>query len=515
MPLKTFASRSVIAAGGGLVALCGVAFAQSDAELRAEVQALRQELKELREQIGAVKAQGNAQFTETLRREGEQPKVKLDNGRPSIESADGNFTAQIRGRAQFDIGVYDQDAEGPVETDYRRGSVGDASENNKARDLSSGANFRRAQIGVEGTFFKDFGYSLGFQFGGSGTEEGGRVQDVYVEYRGVKGWRFRAGAFAPPANLDDAVGSADTLFLERASSSEVARALAGNEGRAGIGALGNGERWTASLVLTGGTVGTTAFDEQLAAVGRVTGLVYSDPQFQLHLGANATYIFQTPDNGLDAAPRSPVRLRDRPENRVDGTRLIDTGNIDATSVFAPGFEIAARYKSLLIQGEYFHYSIERRRPASGPVLPDPDFSGYYVQASYTLTGEPRKYNAQNGAFAAPKPARVIGGKGEASGGGAWEVAARYSVLDLDYNAGNPGGATPVGGIRGGRQETWTAGLNWYLNAATRLSADYQHIDVDRLSPGGTAFGSGAQTPPAGAQIGQKFNIFSLRAQISF
>ena len=92
---------------------------------------------------------------------------------------------------------------------------------------------------------------------------------------------------------------------------------------------------------------------------------------------------------------------------------------------------------------------------------------------------------------------------------------RYSVLDLNYNAGSAGAATPAGGIRGGRQETWTAGVNWYLNASTRLTADYQHVDVDRLSPGGTAFGAGALTPPAGAQIGQTFNIFSLRAQISF
>ncbi|BCW88270.1 hypothetical protein sos41_14090 [Alphaproteobacteria bacterium SO-S41] len=515
MTLRHSAIRRALVAGVSLAALSGAAAAQSASELREEVRQLREELKELREQVQAVKTQGAAQFTETLRRQDEQPKVKLDNGRPSFESADGNFTAQIRGRAQYDIGFYDQDQEGPLATDFRRGSVGDATENGKARDLSSGANFRRAQIGIEGTFFKDFGYSLGFQFGGSGTEEGGRVQDVYVEYRGVKNWRFRAGAFSPPANLDDAVGSADTLFLERASSAEVSRALAGSEGRAGIGALGNGERWTASLVLTGGTIGTTAFDEQLALVGRATGLVYSDPLFQVHLGANVSYIFQAPDSGIDTSPRSPIRLRDRPEIRVDGTRLVDTGNIDAVSVFAPGLEIAARYKSLLLQGEYFWYEIERRRPASGPVLPDPDFFGYYVQASYTLTGEPRKYNIQNGAFAAPKPAKYVGGKDDAAGGGAWEVAARYSVLDLDYNAGNPGTATPTGGIRGGRQEIWTAGLNWYLNAATRLSADYQHVDVDRLSPGGTAFGAGTLTPPAGAQIGQTFNIFSLRAQISF
>jgi phosphate-selective porin OprO/OprP len=39
--------------------------------------------------------------------------------------------------------------------------------------------------------------------------------------------------------------------------------------------------------------------------------------------------------------------------------------------------------------------------------------------------------------------------------------------------------------------------------------------VDRLSPGGTAFGAGVLTPPAGAQVGQTLNIWSLRTQYAF
>ena len=505
--------------GASALALSGAAMAQSDAELRREVQELRRELQELRDQMKTVSTQSSAQLAETVRRQDEQATVKLDNGRPSFASADGNFTAQIRGRAQFDVAAYDQDPEGPVDTDHRRGSLGNnadsAAEANRARDLNSGANFRRAQIGIEGTFFKDIGYSLVYQFGGSGVEDGGKVQDIYLEYKGIKGWKFRAGAFGPPANMDDAVGSTDTLFMERASSAEISRGLAGNEGRYGVGALGSGDRWTASLVLTGGTVGVAALDEQLAVVGRATGLVYDTDDTQLHMGGNVTYVFQPADNGVDTANRSPIRLRDRPEIRVDGTRLIDTGNIDVTSALVPGVELAMRYKGLVIQAEHFWYQIERRIPAAGPALPDPDFSGYYVQASYSLTGEARKYNSAAGAFAAPKPKKVVGGSGEKGGFGAWEVAARYSVVDLDYNAGVSGGATPTGGIRGGRQETWTAGLNWYLNPVTRLSADYQHIDIDRLSPGGTAFGAGALTPPAGSQVGQTFDVFSLRSQLSF
>ena len=59
------------------------------------------------------------------------------------------------------------------------------------------------------------------------------------------------------------------------------------------------------------------------------------------------------------------------------------------------------------------------------------------------------------------------------------------------------------------------GLNWYVNNVLRFQAAYQDVSVDRLSPGGTAFGAGTATPPAGAQVGQDFNIYSLRTQYAF
>ena len=70
-------------------------------------------------------------------------------------------------------------------------------------------------------------------------------------------------------------------------------------------------------------------------------------------------------------------------------------------------------------------------------------------------------------------------------------------------------------IRGGEQKIVSLGLNWYPNANVRFLADYQHVDVDRLSPGGTAFGAGALTPPAGVQIGQTYHVWSFRTQYAF
>ena len=105
---------------------------------------------------------------------------------------------------------------------------------------------------------------------------------------------------------------------------------------------------------------------------------------------------------------------------------------------------------------------------------------------------------------------------EAFGGqgfGAVELVARYGELDLDDDA-FPVFASPTSSVT--KEKAAGVGLNWYLNSAIRFSFDYQHIDVDRLSRGGTQFGSlPGETPPAGAQIGQELNVFSLRTQLSF
>lgn len=516
--------RSVYFATASLIALSVFAtpvFAGQKEDLRAQIEALKKQIADQQAQLEAlsaqvqdVKVQSSNQFSESQRQTAEAPKVAIKDARPTFSTGDGKYSVSLRGRFQFDYASYLQDpAGGPANLDFRRGSFGDATEAVRARDLNDGTNFRRAQLGVEGKLTDDWNYSLIYEFGGSGQEDGGRIQDLYLQYNGFAPFKIRAGAFAPSVGLEDSVSSTDTLFLERASPSDLARAVAGADGRTGIAAFGNGEEWFASLAVTGAPIATQSFDEQVALVGRVAGLVVKSNDLNIHLGANATYVLQAPDAGPDAAARHPLRLRDRPEVRVDGTRLIDTGNINTDTLFIPGAEFAANFQNFFVQGEYFWYQYEREQLPTGPVLGDPDFSGWYVQASYILTGETRPWNPATGTFTAPKAAKPVDFEG--GGWGAWELAARYSVSDLNWNEG-AGAFLPVDGIRGGEQTAWTAGLNWYVNNNIRFLLDYQWIEVDRLSTGAAnAYGAGVFVPPVGAQIGQDLQVVSLRTQFTF
>lgn len=496
--------RVSLLAGAALAMLGGAAHAQEpDAERIARLEAA---LAEIQGQLADLKASSGAGIAQ-VRATQQATTVSLANGRPTLATGDGQFTAAFRGVFQLDGAIHDQDDAGPLASDFRRGSFNDATENERARDLSDGLNFRRVRLGIEGKAFGDFEYNFLYDFGGSGTEEGGKVSAAWLQYNGLGFAKVRIGAFPPPTSLEDAASNASSLFAERPAPAELVRGLAGGDGRTGLGVYAGGDRWTAAGVLTGNLVGTQTYDEQTGFVGRVSYVPFKRTDALIHVGANVNLVLSPAATGpgLPGGAASPIRLRERPELRVDGTRLVDTGNIDADGVTALGVELGAQRKNLYLQAEYFDIAVERRSSA----LPDPDFSGWYIQAGWTLTGEARRYNAAGG-FDGPRPAKPFDLK--AGTWGAWELAARYSVLDLNYRE----DALPaLGSIRGGEQSIFSLGLNWYVNNGVTLQASWRNVSVDRTSPGGTAFGAGAATPALGTQVGQDLNIFAFRTQYAF
>lgn len=501
--------RTAVLLGASSLALMSTATAQEAAapapdSREARIQELEQRLEALETQLQDLKASTTSDARDLRRIQSEAPAVTLNNARPVIATADGKNRFAVRGVFQFDAATFEQDSPNP---DNRRAGA-DATEGPNARDLNAGTNFRRARLGVEGTVAGDWNYALTAEYGGSGTESA-QLQQAWVEYAGWKPFglanplRIRAGAFTPPTGLEDATSSNDALFIERAAPADLVRGIAGGDGRTGVGLFANGERWNAGAVFTGALIGNTGdFDEQFGFVGRVDGLVLRSADYGVHVGANINAVLEPGDRVAGPGVGGGVRLRERPELRVDGTRLVDTGGLNAEKVYAYGAELGAQYKALYIAGEYNTISVQRFGAAS-----DLDFSGWYVQGSWILTGEQRKWAAATGGFGAVRPAKPF--DLEAGTWGAWELAARYSTLDLNDNEGFVGLATPANGVRGGEQDITSLGLNWFPNNVVRFQLQAQDVSIDRLNPGTVGLGT------VGAQIGQDYQAIALRTQVAF
>jgi phosphate-selective porin OprO/OprP len=489
------------------------------AQLEAQAKLLdaqQKQLEALTAQLGQSASQAAAQAAQAKVAAQEAPKLTFNNNRPTITSADARSSVAFRANVQMDGALYGESVEGPLATDYRRGSVGGLPnrENNAARDFSDGFYFRRARFGFEGTVARDFNYRLLLELGGSGTEGPTRINDAWIAYTGLAPFTFQVGAFSPPANMDDGTSPEDLLFLERSTAGELSRSLGGADGRIGFGVKANGARYMSSLTLTTRTVNDAeVFDTQLAAVARAGFLAATSADYNLHVGASGTYVFSPADQGYGTFPRHPLRFRDRPEIRVDGVRLIDTGSMDAQNASVYGLEFGANYRNFYVQGEHFWFDVARRQPTT---LPDPDFAGYYLQGSWILTGENRRYNATTGSFQNPRAKVPFSPNG---GWGAWELAARYSRMNLNFMEGLEGAAALPGSVRGGDQSVVALGLNWYPNPTIKMMLDYLLIDVDRLNPAGPGntqpFGPAPNTPPPGVEIGQDLDVIALRTQFSF
>jgi phosphate-selective porin OprO/OprP len=200
---------------------------------------------------------------------------------------------------------------------------------------------------------------------------------------------------------------------------------------------------------------------------------------------------------------STVTFTDRPELRVDPTAFLNTGQIAAKNVGAYGVEAAAGHDSLFFQGEYYRIFVDQSGLSATTPKPELTFDGGYAEASWTVTGESRRYIP--GAYSGIVPAHPLSLKN--GGWGALELALRYSYLNLNDHS-RPGVAlTVTGGIFGGRATGYAFGVNWYPNSNVRFMLDYIHDDVTKLP---VAAGPGG-SPSGGVRI----DAVVLRSQVAF
>jgi phosphate-selective porin OprO/OprP len=432
--------------------------------------------------------------------------VSMPNNRPTICTADNQNCISLTSRLHWDVGGYN----------YRPDTTATS-----PQKLDSGENLRRARIGVLGKFLGDWNYGLVYDFGGSsdgfggaaaGSLPGGGVSGVEQAYLSYTGFRPFGGKLAIEGGvqdlawtLDEATSSNDILFMERASPGIIATNIAAGDFRSSAGARWYDDRFWVGSYVTGPQTGAlhsassaapAGSSEQYGVIARAAGQVLSGKDYSLHIGGDAEVLIQPPHN-LVATPQTAAAqtftLSDRPELRLDPTTLVSAAVPGTSQIQVYGAEAAGNYGPLFFQGEYYWFDVERNFIVS---LPSLKFQGGYAEASYVLTGETRTYNPATAAYGGVVPANPF--SLESGGWGAWEIAGRYSTINLNDQLAS------ANGIAGGRQDVYTLALNWYVSRNIRFMFNYLHGDISKQL-----------SPTNSADTGAKFDAVAMRTQVNF
>jgi len=416
-------------------------------------------------------------------------KVGMPEGRPTIESADGSMSFAIGGLWQFDMGGYFQNPSPTTQF---------------PRLTTPGVNLRRGRLYFVAKY-DDFRVNVTPDFGNN-PDGNPTLFEANLNYTGIKPLTFTVGYTHPFTSLEDATFPGDLLFLERPSIVFIERDVAAGIQRASLGGYAATEDYFASAYLTGPTFGaqknTLLNSEQLAFVGRVAARPYHDQDWNLHAEASGQHVFHPNLNtsGMPGVSQQTISLADEPELRISFDQLVSTGPLSARNASVYGGGVGANWRNFLAQGEFYQIGVNQLKL---PQMPAPmlNFNGGYVEGSVVLTGEAHPYDIDRHAWDRPKPEHPFS-FGE-WGIGVWEIAARYSTVDLNSNV-TPGVSQSVtGGIYGGRQQIGAVALNWYPNDWIRFMLQFQYVDVNKLNSAGKV------------QIGQKFETLALRTQATW
>jgi phosphate-selective porin OprO/OprP len=271
-------------------------------------------------------------------------------------------------------------------------------------------------------------------------------RNAWLQWRPASKLSVRIGSQFAPFGLENTMSSRTLPFTERSATSALTPAAL-----TGVSVRLHDRRWSLAAGLYGNDIADDdrrRFDGESAIVrGTVTPL--RGAGWLWHVGASGEY--------RRGASDATLRLRSRPETVVTDTRLVDTGVLDGIDTLVTvGIETAVRRGPVLLQAEYLRSSASRDRLAGG----DAEFTGGYVAASWIVSGERRAYSEAQGAFGGVEPKRDWG---------ALEVAVRASSLDLDD-----------GPVRGGRQDSLSATVNWYYASHSRISLTWVETQARRV-----------------------------------
>jgi phosphate-selective porin OprO/OprP len=420
-----------------------------------------------------------------------------------------DFKIHVGGRFQAESLLWNQprDLTGPAPGN---GGLPAANPGDGVGSLDDGFLFRRVRLRADGTAYDKMEFALEVDF----------EQLNFITYDHLWfGWKdlpylgtVRIGQHKVPQGMEMLGSDYHLDLLERSSLSDAIWTLFAP----GIFIANNYAEQHVSTQAMFHRIQPTGFftsdfgDGDYAATTRATALLWYECEGAelLHLGGS--YQWRHGDLGRTIQPggtgsafgdtQEVVRFRARPELRDatgvgttlggDPGRFIDTGFLLIDNVHTVSPELLWISGPFSIQSEAafaFAENVRQLYPAAAQGTPHGTamFWGGYVEGSWILTGEHRGYDKRFGTYDRIKVAHPFSlykddqGCTEHGGCGAWQVAYRYSYIDLND-----------AGIFGGALDQHTFGLNWYFNENAKIQFQYSRIHRGAPGPAVSGFVDG-------------------------
>jgi phosphate-selective porin OprO/OprP len=354
---------------------------------------------------------------------------------------------------------------------------------------NDGFILRRARPIFSGTLYRDFDFMFVPDFGGSSVQ----IVDAYINYRYQPWLQLRAGKFKVPVGLEHLQSDCYTFFSERS----IVTSLVPNRdvGFQLWGDVADGRVSYAAGVFNGVGDGRSSansdFEDHREFAGRLfaTPFKKSDNRWLSGIGFGVGGSWGNVSSNATGLPSGNGYATDGQQQYFSYTNGV-VANGNHWRVSPQAYYYAGPF------GLLAEYAVSHQEVSRGALGADLQHTAWQIAAGWVLTGE-------DCTFAGVNPKKPFDPR--AGQWGALQLVARYAELNIDDDA-FPTFSNPNAAASGA--QSWSLGLNWYLNRNIRVNTSFARTTFD----GG---GSGASTTAPGNVTRQPENVVFSRLQLAF
>ena len=312
-------------------------------------------------------------------------------------------------------------------------------------------DWRRVRVYNKGSFFRRaLFYELEYSFTGPN-----HYKDIFLGYKNRYkpfdlNYRVKFGNIKIPFSLERYTSSKYNTFMERAlvDAYGESRKLGGE---LLLRKKFKKKHYTNLFLSYFGNSIDERIDSQTNTSGYSIRGTYAYKFRKNHLISIGGAYFAQNMNGAD------VKFNESAESFLMNDKYISASVKNVDTVDKQNLELLYIYDKYSLQGEYTLSNVRAINKSRTATYVDYSFYGYYLQGSYFLIGNGRKYKLSNSTIKKPSLSKE----------GAIELAFRYSFIDL-----NSEGVENNREVNNGTQSDYTLGVNYYHNDEIKLMVNY-------------------------------------------